>query len=140
MLSPFFLFFISCVLAIPMILSGVLSVQQALMCVVPGVVIYCTGLYRDVTSTVSFGSADMVRHIELSPVFSYMCRYGYGTAISVHIAIEMILVFVILPVLLMSFHDVMYIVVSIMSLYALGGIHWIGGIHNDRLALNSKLV
>lgn len=96
---------------------------------ISGITGYAVGMYWDYTSTKSFG-LEAVRRRESSPLFRGLCRWGFGRALVLQVAIEMILAATVLPILLVGRLDV---ALTGCILIVFGSIHAFGGWKNSRL-------
>ncbi len=104
---------------------------------IPGCMVYSVGMFRDVKSTMLFGDARAVSAMEASPLFAFLCRYGYSAAVPVHVSAEMLVVIIVIPLAVL--YSIPYepagswFAVSAGALWALGMMHWHAGARNEGL-------
>ena len=104
---------------------------------IPGCMMYGVGMFRDVKSTVLFGDARIVSAMEASPLFAFLCKYGYSAAIPVHVSTEMLVIIIVIPFAVL--HAIPYdpagtwFGVSAGALWFLGALHWHAGARNEAL-------
>ncbi len=87
-----------------------------------GAAAYSVGFALDVRSTVSYG-LETVRRCETSPLFSALCRRGFGTAVAAQIGFEISIAALVLPMLMFAAPDAG---MAGAALVAFGGLHLAG--------------